>query len=1400
MTNQLRSVVGELLSTGCERVRQSMRLLPAALTTGLLGLSQLPARAQFPINEPFTGASTSQFTLGGNSSTNMATLTGTSGTPGYLRLTTNAANRAGYAILNGSFPAPSGFNISFEYFSYGGSGADGISVFLVDADGTDPKVAGQFDIGAYGGSLGYAQKTAAGGASDINGVTKGYLGIGIDEYGNYSTSSEGRTGGYSASGANTTTLIPQSVALRGPVGASRLEGYSFLTGSGTLPFTLSVPTVEAQPGSADYRKAYINVVPVNGSYQITVRIQHGATVSTAINAFTVSAPPANLRVGFAASTGGANNYHEIRNLAILQNPFAGDDNAITRYGTPVTFSLVGNDRGIGAALDYASVDLNPATAGRQTSYTVAGQGTFTLNTNTTDGTKSTLTFTPAAGFAGVVTIPYVISDIVGQLSDAANISVRVTGADVATSVSGPASVSPGGQVTYRVSTTNVGTEAATNIAPTLQLPAGLAIPTSAGYTYNSTTGLVTFAATTLAAGASTSGSFITFTAPASGVASLMATSGYVYPTNAVVPDPNAANNGTSITTLIAGAAGVATSCATPGKDGVGSLSSTTIPNTYYPGVSVGTSGGVSIITVGTAASAGSATPVAAGDLVLVMQMQDGATMITTASSSSYGTFSTASTAGKYEYATVASVNSATAPTAITLNRTLTNTYVTDASTSRNFQLVRVPQYSLLTVTGVATGLAWDSRAKVGGVLALDVAGETSFAGTTPGLSMTAKGFAGGGAVNRGGTTTIDQTVYVTPTSVAAHGTKGEGIGGTPVSFYNGTGTLSNTGAGYSGGDNNRGAPANGGGGGQDFVPATNSGNSGGGGGGNAGAGGLGGYGSGSTSAARGNQAGAASFYQLTAKQLIMGGGGGAGSTNDANAFRSSGGAGGGIIVLRTGTVTGPATIQADGGDAPSTAATGLNRGGGGGGAGGTMLLLATPASGSSNLTTLTASAAGGDGGSVNLGGGRTSYGPGGGGGGGVVYASSALSATPGMAGGANGTTNSGSATATPIAFGATAGTAGTSTTSTDAATATNTTGGANACLPVLSVALSTSTPAIARSSSSSTPAPAAYTATISNVGNTVSGAVATVTMSTQFAYATTSSATLTMASGTTTTLVAGTDYVLSTTTASSPTFSGLTIPSGATLRLNFSATIAGNSVNGYPYQADASVVFIDPTRTATTANATPGGAFASGGGTVPGTNYAAASSSDEDVTLVNPLPVELVRFNAQAVRQSALLTWTTATEHNNDHFTVERSLTGSSFVAIGTVRGRGTSLTTTNYTFTDGEAARLATGPVYYRLRQVDLDGEVSYSPVRTVQFSTSAPIISLYPNPSQGQTLLDLSGLAAGTYSVQVFDLAGRLLRTQAAEAQRLPLSLADLPQGAYLVLVQGKDGFRESLPLLRD
>jgi hypothetical protein len=1329
------------------------------LVAGISLLSYLPAHAQFPINEAFTSASSPNFVLGGN-----ATL----GT-GYLQLTTNGADQRGFAILKNQFSSQKGFSISFEFSIYGGTGvskADGISVFLVDAEGTNPDpdpAQSEFKIGAYGGSLGYGQKTrAAGAGEDIPGATKGYLGIGIDEYGNYATPFEGLIGG-------ATSRVPQAVTLRGPADPNNpLGGYEFLTTSGSLPFTLDVATRRAEPGSPDYRKAYIYVLPANGGYNVTVRIQHGTDITTTTSNYAVSKPPANLRIGFAGSTGNFNNYHEIRYLTVLDNPVAVDDVAQTRYDKAVDIPVLNNDQGIGAAIDPTTVDLDPNTAGIQTNFLVDDKGTFAVND------KGVVTFTPLGTFSGVVSIPYVVSDTDLRLSNPATISVTVTGADVATSVTGPATALPGSQVTYTVSTTNIGLETATNVIPTLLLPPGLTIATSADYTYDSITGLVTFNQTTLAANQTTSNSVVV-SMPSSGT--ITATSNYTYPTGAAIPDPVSANNLATIKTTVTGLSTVITTCATPGKDGPATLNNTSVPNTYYPGISTTTADGVSTITVGTPVGT---TPVTVGDLVLVMQMQDGANMSTT-NSASYGTPGS-TTAGQYEYAAVTSVVNSADGSTFTLSKLLTNIYTTVAGANQNFQVIRVPQYSVLTIDGTATGTAWNSTTKTGGVLALDVVGTTTFT-TGSGLSMNAKGFSGGGGISYAGAgndATNLSTDYATFTTLGAHGAKGEGIAGTPHYYYNGTAVVDNQVEGYPTGDNNIGAPANGGGGAQDFAPATNMGNSGGGGGANAGVGGLGGYGYNTTSST-GNRAIGGRTFGGTAMALIMGGGGGAGSTSTTNtAVNSSGGIGGGIIILRTNTTSGTATIQANGGDAASVGSL-SNQGGGGGGAGGSVLVLAT-ATGSSSITAFTN---GGNGSSVNTTPGAASYGPGGGGSGGVVYTSGILG-TVTSTHGANGQTNNGQTdTAALVDFGATDGADGV-TNATIVAANTNTMGGTSSCYPDLSMALSTSTPNVTRSSSG--PNPAMYTATISNVGGAAYNTSATIALSPLFAYDASLAPTLTLttASGTTTTL-APSDYSVTGTT--SPVFSGLFIPSGTTLSITFRATISTNAENNTPYQADATVVYANPTRTTTN----------SADASAPGNGYASASSTAEDVTIVTPLPVDLTRFDVLAVRQDVVLSWTTASELHNDHFTVERSTTGSEFLPIGTVRGAGTSVRTTKYSFTDNGAGRLAAETVYYRLQQVDLEGNKSYSPVRTVHFAATKATAVLYPNPSQGQITLDLSTLATGTYTVQVLDLAGRVVRTQQSSAVATPLDLSGLPQGAYVVMIQGTN-VRQALPLLRN
>ncbi len=179
------------------------------------------------------------------------------------------------------------------------------------------------------------------------------------------------------------------------------------------------------------------------------------------------------------------------------------------------------------------------------------------------------------------------------------------------------------------------------------------------------------------------------------------------------------------------------------------------------------------------------------------------------------------------------------------------------------------------------------------------------------------------------------------------------------------------------------------------------------------------------------------------------------------------------------------------------------------------------------------------------------------------------------------------------------------------------------------------------------------------------------------------------------------------------------------------------------------------------------------------------------VTGASPLPVELAEFTATPIsNRDSRLDWATASEHNNDHFDVERSFDGIAFDRIAAVAGQGNKTSRTVYSLTDAGVAAKATGPVYYRLKQVDADGTVAYSPVQVVRFTKlAAPVIALYPNPAVGSTQLDLSKLPAGTYQVSLVDMTGRtVLGLDLTAGITHTVDLAPVASGTYVVRVSGK------------
>jgi hypothetical protein len=169
-----------------------------------------------------------------------------------------------------------------------------------------------------------------------------------------------------------------------------------------------------------------------------------------------------------------------------------------------------------------------------------------------------------------------------------------------------------------------------------------------------------------------------------------------------------------------------------------------------------------------------------------------------------------------------------------------------------------------------------------------------------------------------------------------------------------------------------------------------------------------------------------------------------------------------------------------------------------------------------------------------------------------------------------------------------------------------------------------------------------------------------------------------------------------------------------------------------------------------------------------------------------PLPVGLTAFTAELAGTTAVrIAWATAMEKDNAGFTVERSVAGQPFVAVGTVPSAGATANT--YALLDTKLPAGAT-QLYYRLRQTDLDGTITYSPIRAVSFGapkTGAPTqLLVYPNPAHQAVHVQLLGSATAE-PLKVFDSLGRLLRTHIAPApgQDMVLPLTGLPAGLYML-----------------
>ncbi|NIH54023.1 Ig-like domain-containing protein [Lysinibacter cavernae] len=366
-------------------VKRSLSLtLVAALAAG--GSSLMPTSAEaatvvFPVNMDFSSGAANAAFVGNNDfwvfgaptySGATATNSGADGI-GWLQLTKNATNQTGALISKQSIPVNEGANFEFDFRGFApgtAQRADGFSFFLTDGD--DPNFV-HTRIGAAGSGLGYTS-ACNGTGTGVNGMEKGYLGIGFDTYGSFSVSGGGSTANRNDQRTGQQPSLANGIVLRGSGdgGAGTGQGtcgvqYNYASAKALTNGSLSQGSVTGS--TAQFRRARVAVTPQeNAGPRITVSVsaltavgREPASWENNVLDYQVipgngvfNTLPKNLRFGFAASTGGLSMATQIGNIhaststdaALTATPIATSGaNGIASRGDNVSFSLTATNAG-----------------------------------------------------------------------------------------------------------------------------------------------------------------------------------------------------------------------------------------------------------------------------------------------------------------------------------------------------------------------------------------------------------------------------------------------------------------------------------------------------------------------------------------------------------------------------------------------------------------------------------------------------------------------------------------------------------------------------------------------------------------------------------------------------------------------------------------------------------------------------------------------------------------------------------------------------------------------------------------------------------------------------------------------------------------------------------------------
>ncbi|MEO0899523.1 MAG: T9SS type A sorting domain-containing protein [Bacteroidota bacterium] len=168
-------------------------------------------------------------------------------------------------------------------------------------------------------------------------------------------------------------------------------------------------------------------------------------------------------------------------------------------------------------------------------------------------------------------------------------------------------------------------------------------------------------------------------------------------------------------------------------------------------------------------------------------------------------------------------------------------------------------------------------------------------------------------------------------------------------------------------------------------------------------------------------------------------------------------------------------------------------------------------------------------------------------------------------------------------------------------------------------------------------------------------------------------------------------------------------------------------------------------------------------------------------------PVEWLDFDVKMLGSHAEVSWSTAIEVNNDYFEVQRSEKGGEFEEIGNVKGVGFSDQPTEYAFTDKTLGFLSSDQLYYRIKQIDIDGQSSFSSIVELAVVRSSEMdMNVYPNPTKGPIRIDWNTMETSNgISIDLFTINGQVVKSikSASVQSAVDWDISHLPSGMYIL-----------------